>query len=66
MNNDLKKIALVIDPRFPVPSVNGGAVEELLTILAEQNEIYKRAHLEIYCLYDKKAKEMMMENYLDK
>ena len=52
MNNGLKKIALVIDPRFPVPSVNGGAVEELLTILAEQNEIYKRAHLEIYCLYD--------------
>lgn len=61
MNNDLKKIALVIDPRFPVPSVNGGAVEELLTILAEQNEIYKRAHLEIYCLYDKRAKEISNE-----
>ena len=61
MNNGLKKIALVIDPRFPVPSVNGGAVEELLTILAEQNEIYKRAHLEIYCLYDKKAKKISNE-----
>lgn len=61
MNNDLKKIALVIDPRFPVPSVNGGAVEELLTILAEQNEIYKRAYFEIYCLYDKKAKKISDE-----
>ena len=35
----MKKIALVLPEAGPVPAVRGGAIEELLTILVEQNEI---------------------------
>lgn len=35
----MKKIALVLPEAGPVPAVKGGAIEELLTILVEQNEI---------------------------
>ena len=38
----MKKIALVLPEAGPVPAVKGGAIEELLTILVEQNEIEHR------------------------
>ena len=34
-----KRIALVVPEGLPVPAVRGGAIEELVTILIEQNEI---------------------------
>ena len=35
----MKKICLVVGNTLPVPAVMGGAVEELITMLLDQNEI---------------------------
>ena len=34
----MKKICLVVGNTLPVPAVMGGAVEELITMLLDQNE----------------------------
>ena len=45
----MKKIALVLPEAGPVPAVRGGAIEELLTILVEQNEIEPGTVYSILC-----------------
>ena len=45
----MKKIALVLPEAGPVPAVKGGAIEELLTILVEQNEIEHRVQFMVFC-----------------
>ena len=45
----MKKIALVLPEAGPVPAVRGGAIEELLTILVEQNEIEHRVQFIVFC-----------------
>ena len=44
----MKKIALVLPEAGPVPAVKGGAIEELLTILVEQNEIEHRVQFIVF------------------
>lgn len=44
----MKKIALVLPEAGPVPAVRGGAIEELLTILVEQNEIEHRVQFMVF------------------
>ena len=54
----MKKICLIAGNTLPVPAVKGGAVEELLTLLLEQNEIEQRAELVIFSMADKEAEAM--------
>ena len=41
----MKRICLVVGNTLPVPAVMGGAVEELITMLLDQNEIETIDHL---------------------
>ena len=47
---------------MPVPAVKGGAVETLLQIVIEENEIYHDANIYILCKYNRKAVEIA-KNY---
>lgn len=53
----MKKIALIVPAELPVPSVRGGAVEELVTILIEQNEIEQKAEFLVFSVENEDAKE---------
>ena len=53
----MKKIALIVPAELPVPSVRGGAVEELVTILIEQNEIEQKAEFLVFSVENEEAKE---------
>ena len=44
----MKKICLVVGNTLPVPAVMGGAVEELITMLLDQNEIEQKAEFIIF------------------
>lgn len=52
----MKKIALVLPEAGPVPAVKGGAIEELLTILVEQNEIEHRVQFMVFCADNEQAR----------
>ena len=41
----MKKICLVTPCILPVPAVQGGAIETLVTMLVEQNEIAHKVNL---------------------
>ena len=58
----MKKIALVLPEAGPVPAVKGGAIEELLTILVEQNEIEHKVEFMVFCAKDRQA-ESIAANY---
>ena len=53
----MKKIALIVPSELPVPAVMGGAVEELVTILIEQNEIEQKAEFIVFSIANTKAEE---------
>lgn len=53
----MKKIALVLPEVYPVPAVMGGAIEELVTILIEQNEIEQKAEFLVFSMAHKEAEE---------
>lgn len=53
----MKKIALVLPEVYPVPAVCGGAVEELVTILIEQNEIEQKAEFVVFSMANAEAEE---------
>ena len=53
----MKKIALVLPEVYPVPAVLGGAVEELVTILIEQNEIEQKAEFIVFSMANEAAEE---------
>lgn len=57
----MKKIALVLPEVYPVPAVKGGAIEELVTILIEQNEIEKKAELVVFSMENEQARERAKE-----
>ena len=44
----MKKICLVVGNTLPVPAVMGGAVEELITMLLDQNEIEQKAEFIVF------------------
>lgn len=53
----MKRIALVIPEGLPVPAVKGGAIEELVTILIEENEIEQKAEFYVFSVANETAKE---------
>ena len=53
----MKKIALILPEVYPIPAVLGGAVEELVTILIEQNEIEQKAEFIVFSMANEKAEE---------
>lgn len=57
----MKKIALVLPEVYPVPAVKGGAIEELVTILIEQNEIEQKVEFLVFSMADEKAEEKAKE-----
>jgi len=54
----MKRICLVAGNTLPIPAVMGGAVEELVTILLEQNEIEKKAELIVFTREHEKAEAL--------
>ena len=54
--NDMKKIAVVSYDDMPLPPVKGGAVENLIHFLVEDNEVEKKAELTVFSVYDREAK----------
>ena len=57
MENDKKKIAIIVPGLLPMPPVKGGAVETLLYNVITENEKRKKLQLVIYSKYDKDAVE---------
>lgn len=58
----MEKILLVTSNLLPVPAVKGGAIETLIQILIEENELQHKAELYILCRYDQEA-ELTAKNY---
>lgn len=54
----MKKIALILSPDSVVPAIKGGAVEELVTILIEENEKKKEVELVVFAAEDRDAKKI--------
>ena len=54
----MKKIALVLPEVYPIPAVKGGAIEELVTILIEQNEIEKKAKFIVFSMENEEARKI--------
>ena len=51
-----KKIFLVSTMVLPLPDVEGGAIERLITMLIEQNEKYGLVDLVVISIYNEKAR----------
>lgn len=51
----MKKVYMVLVPNLPCPSVKGGAIETLLTNVANENEKNKKIDLNIISIYNKDA-----------
>lgn len=49
------KICLITPQFFPVPAVKGGAVEQLVSMLIEENEIYHKIDMTCVSVWDEKA-----------
>lgn len=56
-----EKITMITSGYFPVPPVKGGAVENLVASLVEQNEIFKEIDLEIISVDDTEARRVASE-----
>lgn len=54
----MKKIFLNLPYYLPVPAVKGGAVETLMQMLIEQNEIEHRVEFVLSCAYDSEAEKI--------
>lgn len=50
-----QRVAIIIPPILPVPAVKGGAVEDLVNLLIDENEIQGRVDLTIVSIYDRDA-----------
>lgn len=57
MENEKKKIAIIVPGSLPMPPVKGGAVENLLYNVITENEKKEKMQLVIYSTYDKDAVE---------
>ena len=53
----MKRICLVVGNTLPVPAVMGGAVEELITMLLDQNEIEQKAEFIVFSKENVKAQK---------
>ena len=52
----MEKLAIISPGALPVPAVNGGAVETLITYLIELNEKEHKYDIDLYTIYDEKIK----------
>ncbi|MBE5905166.1 MAG: glycosyltransferase family 4 protein [Lachnospiraceae bacterium] len=52
----MKRVAFVTPGILPVPAVNGGAVEELITKLVEANEEYREFEIDVFTTANTKLK----------
>ena len=50
-------IAIITSGYLPLPPVKGGAVENLVQLLADENEQKNKLDLTIFSIYDKNAKD---------
>lgn len=50
-----KKLAIICPANYPVPSVKGGAIETLIDVFVEQNEIYGIYDVVLYSYFDELA-----------
>ena len=55
---DRIKVAIVSPGYFPVPPVNGGAIESLIDLLVKENDIANNLDLTVFSMYDKSAEEI--------
>lgn len=53
-----KKIAIIGFDAYPIPSIRGGAVEELMTVLLNQNEIKKYFDFTVYTIEDEELEKL--------
>ncbi len=53
----MKRIAIFNDFQLPVPSVKGGAVQQLTTALIDQNELNPKYEFHVFTPFNKRAKE---------
>ena len=49
------KILFIMSETLPLPAVKGGAVEVLVDMLIEKNELENAFEFSVYCIYDKEA-----------
>lgn len=57
MNQNFKKVAIVGPPTYPIPYIRGGAIERLMTILIDQNEVNHRLDITVFTVFDKDLDE---------
>lgn len=57
MKHNFKKVAIVGPPTYPIPYIRGGAIEKLMTILVDQNEINHKFDFTVFTVYDKDLDE---------
>lgn len=51
----VKKVLFITTPSFPVPATKGGAIEQLVTAIINQNEKKKELDITVYTIFEKKA-----------
>ena len=56
-NEFMLNICIVMPRFFPVPAVKGGAVEQLATFLADENEKFHKMNITFVSVYDELAEE---------
>lgn len=49
------KVAFITSGFLPVPAVKGGAVEDLINIIIDENEKYNKMDIEVFSIFDKDA-----------
>ena len=57
MKQNFKKVAIVGPPTYPIPYIRGGAIERLMTILVDQNEVKHKLDITVFTVYDKDLNE---------
>ncbi len=60
----MSKIAIICPLDYPVPAVKGGAIETLIEIFLNENEIYKSCEIIVYSYFEKNAK-VEAEKYIN-
>lgn len=58
MQGEKKKICLIIPGKLPVPNIKGGAIETLITLLINQNEIEEQVHFIVICAWSEGIEEI--------
>lgn len=58
---DKRTIAIICPSKYPVPATSGGAIETLIEIFLDENEIYKECDFLVYSYFDGNAKEESRE-----